>query len=49
VELGVGSERCDGPLRAVALDGFATRSHPDLESFEDAVLEAIRFKRLEVR
>jgi hypothetical protein len=46
VELGAGSERCDGALRAVALDGFATRSHPDLESFEDAALEAIRFKPL---
>jgi hypothetical protein len=46
VELGAGGERCDGSLRAVALDGFATRNHPDLESFEDAVLEAIRFKPL---
>jgi hypothetical protein len=49
VELGVGGERCDAPLRAVAIDGFATRSHPDLESFEEAALEAIRFKPLESR
>jgi hypothetical protein len=49
VELGVGSPRCDGSLRAAAIDGFATRSHPDLESFEDAALEAIRFKPLESR
>ncbi len=49
VELGVGGERCDASLRAVALDGFATRSHPDLEAFEDAALEAIRFKPLASR
>ena len=49
VELGVGVGRCDPSLRAVATDGFATRSHPDLEAFEAAALEAIRFKPLESR
>jgi hypothetical protein len=49
VEIGVGPGRCDPSLRAAAVDGFATRSHPDLEAFEDAALEAIRFKPLEIR
>ncbi len=46
VELGAGSESCDACLRAVATDGFATRSFPDLEPFEEASLEAIRSKPL---
>ncbi len=31
---GIGRERCTASLRAVASEGYATRSYPDLESFE---------------
>jgi hypothetical protein len=46
IELGVGEDRCDTSLRSVACDGMATRSYPDLELFEEAALEALRFKPL---
>jgi len=32
---GVGRARCTASLRAVALEGYATRSYPDVQSFED--------------
>ncbi|MEN8184333.1 MAG: hypothetical protein ABFS46_17545 [Myxococcota bacterium] len=44
IEGGVGSDRCDFSLRAVASAGFATHSHPDLEPFDQACLEALRSK-----
>ncbi|MCC6642828.1 MAG: hypothetical protein IT386_16830 [Deltaproteobacteria bacterium] len=34
IERGIGRGRCTASLRAVALEGYATRSYPDLESFE---------------
>jgi len=43
IERGLGRGQCTKSLRAVALDGYATRSHPDLESFEeDAQVELLR-------
>lgn len=44
VELGVGRDRCHSSLRATANDGWPTRSYPDVESFEGAALESIRFR-----
>jgi hypothetical protein len=41
---GVGTDRCSPSLRAVAHDGLPTRRYPDLETFEEAALEAIRFR-----
>jgi len=35
IEGGLGRGRCTASLRAVALEGYATRSYPDLESFEE--------------
>ena len=49
IEIGIGHERCDSSLRAAATDGYATRSYPDLDTFEEANLEALRFKPLEER
>jgi hypothetical protein len=40
----LGPDLCDPSLLAVAVDGYATRSHPDLEAFEEACLEALRAK-----
>jgi hypothetical protein len=34
ISRGISRERCTPSLRAVALEGYATRSYPDLESFE---------------
>jgi hypothetical protein len=34
IERGLGRSRCSASLRAVALEGYATRSYPDVESFE---------------
>jgi hypothetical protein len=43
IERGLGRGRCTASLRAVALEGYATRSYPDLESFEeDASREWLR-------
>jgi hypothetical protein len=43
VERGLGRKRCSASLRAVALEGYATRSYPDVESFErDAPREFLR-------
>lgn len=43
IERGLGRGQCTKSLRAVALDGYATRSYPDLESFEeDAQVELLR-------
>jgi len=43
IERGLGRGRCTASLRAVALEGYATRSYPDLESFEeDAPREWLR-------
>lgn len=39
---GIGRTRCSASLRAVALEGYATRSYPDLDSYEDDVPEEIR-------
>lgn len=44
IELGVGRERCAHSLRALAAEGVPTRGYPDLETFADATLEAIRFQ-----
>lgn len=43
IQLGVGRSRCDASLHATAGDGWPTRSHWDLETFEEAALESIRF------
>jgi hypothetical protein len=40
----LGPDRCDPSLLAVAGDGYATRSHPDLEAFDEACLEALLAK-----
>ncbi len=42
IERGLGRGRCTASLRAVALEGYATRSYPDLESFEADVPRAWR-------
>lgn len=34
IERGVGRVRCSPSLRAVALEGYATRSYPDLDAYE---------------
>lgn len=34
IERAIGRGRCTASLRAVALEGYATRTYPDLESFE---------------
>lgn len=39
---GIGRARCSASLRAVALEGYATRSYPDLDSYEEDVPEEIR-------
>jgi hypothetical protein len=39
---GVGLARCSASLRAVALEGYPTRSYPDLESYEEDVPETLR-------
>jgi hypothetical protein len=46
IQLGLGPGRCDESLRATVSDGWPSRSHPDLETFEDAALESIRFRPL---
>jgi hypothetical protein len=43
IELGIGSGACTSPLRALAEDGHTGRWYPDLETFEEACLESIRF------
>lgn len=43
VELGVGRDRCGVWVREAAIDGWPSRNFPDLESFEEAALESIRF------
>lgn len=43
IERGLGRGRCTASLRAVALEGYPTRSYPDLESFEaDTPRELLR-------
>jgi hypothetical protein len=49
IELGIGHDSCDPSVRAVATDGYATRTYPDLEAFEEANLEALRYKPLATR
>lgn len=44
VELGVGRERCAHSLRALAAEGVPTRGYPDLDTFAEATLEAIRYR-----
>jgi hypothetical protein len=44
VELGVGRDRCAPSLRALAAEGIPTRGYPDLDTFAEATLEAIRFR-----
>lgn len=43
IELGVGPDRCSPSLKNLAAEGLPTRSYPDLETFEEAALESIRF------
>lgn len=43
IELGIGAERCSPSLKNLAEEGIPTRSYPDLETFEEAALETIRF------
>ena len=44
IRVGLGAARCDTSLCATVADGLPTRSHWDLETFEEAALEAIRFR-----
>jgi hypothetical protein len=44
VELGVGRERCAASLRALAIEGIPTRGYPDLDTFAEATLEAVRYR-----
>jgi len=44
VELGVGRERCARSLRTLAAEGVPTRGYPDLDTFAEATLEAIRYR-----
>ena len=44
IELGVGRSGCCPSLRATAAEGWPSRSHCDLETFDEAALEAIRFR-----
>jgi hypothetical protein len=46
IQLGLGPGRCDESLRATVAEGWPSRCHPDLETFEEAALEAIRFRPL---
>lgn len=43
IELGVGRERCARAVRDTSLDGAPQARFPDLETFQDANLEALRF------
>ncbi len=43
IEVGTGRDRCSPSLRTLAAEGLPTRRYVDLESFEEATLEAIRF------
>lgn len=43
IELGVGPDRCSLSLKNLAAEGIPTRSYPDLDTFEEAALESIRF------
>jgi hypothetical protein len=44
IELGVGRDRCSPALRSTASDGWPSRTYPDVESFEQAALESVRFR-----
>lgn len=44
IRVALGPERCDPSLRAVVEEGWPSRSHFDLPTFEEAALEAIRFR-----
>jgi hypothetical protein len=44
IRVGLGAARCDLSLRATAEDGWPTRSYCDIETFEEAALESIRFR-----
>jgi hypothetical protein len=46
IQLGLGPVRCDESLRATVSEGWPTRSHRDLETFQEASLESIRFRPL---
>jgi hypothetical protein len=43
IENGVGRDRCSASLRSLAAEGMPTRLYHDIESFEEAALESIRF------
>ena len=43
IQLAVGSAACSPCIHALADDGVATRSFPDLDVFSDSALEAVRF------
>jgi hypothetical protein len=42
--VGLGPDLCDPSLHTVAAEGFATRTHSDLEPFDEACLESVRRK-----
>ena len=44
IQVGLGAGRCDPSLNATVSGGAPTRSHCDVETFEDAALESIRFR-----
>jgi hypothetical protein len=44
IELGVGREACSASLRALAREGLPSRQYPDLETLNEATLEAVRFR-----
>jgi hypothetical protein len=43
IQLGIGPDRCSASLKNLAAEGIPTRSYADLETFEQAALESIRF------
>jgi hypothetical protein len=43
IQLGIGPDRCSASLKNLAAEGIPTRSYTDLETFEQAALESIRF------
>jgi hypothetical protein len=47
--VGLGPDLCDASLHTVAAEGFATRTHSDLEPFDEACLESVRRKPFGLR
>jgi hypothetical protein len=43
IQLGVGPENCNSCIKSLATDGAASLCFPDTETFDESVLESVRF------